>query len=91
MPVGVVVVVADVVLTVAVEGVLQQGGDVLRVVAVIQDGGRQLLTSLNKINVIPPQFSLTTGPPCLSPGIPGSTERSGRREAWSIWRGRETS
>ena len=91
MPVGVVVVVADVVLTVTVEGVLQQGGDVLRVVTVIQDRSRQLLTSLNKINVIPPQFSLTTVPPCLFPGIPGSIERSGRREAWSIWPDRETS
>ena len=50
MPVGVVVVVADVVLTLAVDGVLQQGLHVLHVVAVIQDRSGQLLTSLNKIH-----------------------------------------
>ena len=52
MPVGVVVVTPDLVLILVVDGVLQKDVHVFHVFAVIQDRSGQLLTSLNKINII---------------------------------------
>ena len=74
MPVGVVVVVADLVLVLTVDGVLQQGVHVIHVLAVIQDRSGQLLTSLNKINII---NHLTVSFPCLTLLI--------SRYSWEYW------
>ena len=94
--VGVLVVVAYFALTVLTAlstAVLKEGVHILRVVAVVQDRGCQVLTPLNNINYLTTtkQSFLPSASPCLSPGTPGSTGRSGRTGAWSIWPGRETS